>query len=151
MYPQERDDHPQALKPSAPLGPQTTAYLCTPERNGNRTSRSGNFGGGEGPWDAPPAAFLGSGAVSCFQRTPRLPPQNKFRFPLFLLGKHAGFLQTRGASFTHDFCPPHETGVLPPPFAPKRPLSNSTRDPGGIKANINQEGAMILEYQPSTE
>ncbi|XP_048337848.1 SKI family transcriptional corepressor 1 isoform X2 [Sphaerodactylus townsendi] len=33
VYPQERDDHPQALKTNAPLGPQTTAYLCTPERN----------------------------------------------------------------------------------------------------------------------
>ncbi|KAL8197395.1 UNVERIFIED_CONTAM: hypothetical protein K2H54_023061 [Gekko kuhli] len=33
VYPQERDEHPQALKPSGPLGPQTTSYLCTPERN----------------------------------------------------------------------------------------------------------------------
>nr|XP_056721899.1 SKI family transcriptional corepressor 1 [Euleptes europaea] len=33
VYPQERDDHSQALKSNTPLGPQTTVYLCPPDRN----------------------------------------------------------------------------------------------------------------------
>nr|XP_034987606.1 SKI family transcriptional corepressor 1 [Zootoca vivipara] len=33
VYPQDREDRSQVLKASTPLGPQTTPYLCTPERN----------------------------------------------------------------------------------------------------------------------